>query len=208
LALPPRSRAIPVNFTVGSTSFRVSLGTLAGLAIGLWLFFRFGQEGGAAVDAALSRFQAGGAQEVASQKAYQARQDSLRRLLDASRAHYRALQQDSAALYVALSRPVPPTDTTPKVTQAACFEVISNCEARVQAWKQKADWDSAGWAEAVVRLNHSDSLVSLGVTASKCSLLHLGPIHAFGCPDRLMAFKVGVGTGGALAVLLYIALHR
>jgi hypothetical protein len=188
-----------MDVTVGSTHFKVSLGLLAGIALALFLWLRFGSQGSAALD----RWLASGQQEVASRKPFLERQARLQRQVTLLRQHYQVLQKDSVAAYVALSRPIPPADTTARVSFAACQEVVRNCEQRVQHWKAVADSNATGWQEALMRVNRSDSLLTVGVQVTKCNLLHIGPVRAFGCPSRSAAFFLGAGIGLAAGFVLH-----
>jgi hypothetical protein len=201
-----------VNFSIGSTHFKVSLGTLAGLAFGLFLFFRFGQGGSAALD----KWLGSGPVEIATDRKLLA-QDSLHQA-QASR-RWRKLS-DSLGTILATARALQTRGeglaseavTAPQMREAARVLAQANqvCMDGLTLCKHRGDSlftaDSAHADSLHQGLARATTSIATGVAAAECHLVHLGPIKLFGCPDRWTAAKIGAVGGVGLVEFFRILL--
>jgi len=190
-----------VNFSIGSTHFKVSIGTLLGVAVGLFLFFRFGQGGGAALD----RWLGSAPQErsvihkllaqdslhrVQAARARRQLSDSLGAVLKVVRA-----QQEAGAALLAAARTAEQFRAAAQVIAAnaqVCVDALTLCKHRGDSLFTA---DSLHTDSLARGLQRADTSIARGVAAAECHLLHVGPLKLFGCPSRTTAFKVGVVGG-------------
>jgi len=194
-----------VDFSIGSVHFKCSIAALAGVALGLLLFFRFGQGGSAALD----RWLASGPQEIATHRRLLA-QDAIHRAV-ASR--QRRQLSDSLAAIVATARALQARSielssaaaSAPQLREAArvlaqanqvCMDGLTLCQVRGDSLARA---DSAHTDSLRQALAAADAALQRGLEAASCHLIHIGPIRAFGCPSRATWFKVGI-IGGVVVV--------
>src|SRR6266571_1007028 len=201
-----------MDFSVGSTHFKVSLGALAGLAVGLFLFFRFGHGGSAALD----RWLASGtaqvqldrrlferdalAQAQAAAFREQARRLAVRKAADSAAAQHAldSLARRLAAVATEGDRGAASTEFV-AACQRILVEATANCEARALFWQRADSTDSTRAMTLAAELQAADTSLRRGVELADCHLLHVGPIKALRCPSRATSFKIGV-VGGAFVV--------
>lgn len=197
-----------MNFSIGSTHFKVSIGTLLGLAFGLFLFFRFGQGGSAALDrwlgsapqerAVIRKLLARDAlHRVQASRARRQLSDSLDTVLQVVKA-----QQEAGAALLGAARTAEQFRAAAQVIAAnaqVCVDGLTLCKVRGDSLARA---DSAHTDSLRHALQAADTSLAQGVAAAECHLVHLGPLKLLRCPSRTTAFKVGVVGGvGVVEVL-------
>lgn len=201
-----------MTWSIGSTHFKVSLGTIAGLAFGLFLFFRFGEGGSAALDRWL-----GSAPQERSVIHKLLAQDSLHRA-QASRA--RKKLSDSLGAVLATARALQThglelagaAQTVPQLREATRVLATANqvCMDGLTLCKHRGDSlftaDSAHTDSLRHGLQAADTSIARGIAAAECHLVHVGPVKLFGCPSRTTALKVGVVGGISIVEILRLVL--
>jgi hypothetical protein len=182
-----------------STHFHVSLGLVAGVAVGLFLLFQFGGNATAAFDNWLN----GAVQEVKTAKLERARTAKWKSAAAAEHNRAIALAADTASKRSQLDKlaarllAVPDTAHLAQQYIDACHAILLTCEQRAQAWQHADSLDKLRADTAEAHQATADSIIAAGVKVRSCTFLHF-----FGCPTRTQTFEAGGILGAVLTFVL------